>query len=415
LPDYETQLIDKAVQSGGIEQLIAHGVREDHFDNDDNKKIWEYLTGYVRKYRTPPSLDTVKERFPEHKWKIVSEPLQAVQDGFIVGVKRKEAVKAFGDLADILEDNQPENIAIIDELFLDKAKQLAQVVPASHISKFTQMSKRIDEYKVKKDAGITFGIPFGIEALDDKTMGLHPHQYATIAGWTGIGKSTLGLVLSLNHFVAGFTPMIISLEMDEGEIYRKLDAIAVGLKQQYLKAMTLPGADVKKWEEYAAKIETFENDIIVVDVDFATPDKVYAETARWNPDVVVVDYVQLMVGPKNLRSKWEKVDHCSQMLKAQARSLRIPVYGLSQTNADGADQGAKLDNLGGAKAIGFHSDLVLGLNRTEEMEAMNKMQVRIIKNRGGPTGSFDMYWNQEDAEFREWKGSDVYISQGYKV
>jgi replicative DNA helicase len=299
-------------------------------------------------------------------------------------------------------------MAKIDEIFLDKAKDLAQIVPSSNISKFSQMQSRIDSYRERKEQGIQIGIPFGIPKLDELTLGLQSHQYVTIAGFTGVGKSTLGMVLSVHHYLEGANPMIISLEMDEEEIYRKLDAIAVGIKQHAIKEMTLSPNEMKKWEKWADRAEKAANDIIVVDVDFATPEKVYAETARWNPDVVVVDYVQLMSAPNHFKQTWEKVGYVSQMLKMQARQLRIPVYGIAQTNAEGMTEGANLGNLGGSKDIGKHSDIVIGLKQDETMYEMDRMDINVVKNRAGPKGHFSMLWDQANAIFRPWMGEDAY-------
>jgi replicative DNA helicase len=408
LSDYESKLLSKAIKEGKLTELIAQGIESRHFSDKDNIDVWNYVTDHIRRYNDQPSFDVVKEQFPEYKWEDVSDKLEFIQTKFIIEVKRREAIGAFEDLATILDNNEDKQIYTIDEIFFDKAKDLAQVVPSSNVSKFSEMQRRIEDYRERKAKGIQVGIPFGIPRLDELTLGLQPHQYVTIAGWTGVGKSTFGMLLSVHHYIEGATPMIISLEMDGEEIYRKLDSIAVGIKQHAMKEMTLSPNEMKKWEKYAERADKAANDIIVVDVDFATPEKVYAETARWNPDVVVVDYVQLMNAPSHFRQSWEKIGYVSQMLKMQARQLRIPVYGIAQTNADGATEGANLVNLGGSKDIGKHSDIVFGLQQDEQMFGMNKMGVRVVKNRAGPTDITYLYWNQGSAEFRPWQPSDAY-------
>jgi replicative DNA helicase len=90
------------------------------------------------------------------------------------------------------------------------------------------------------------------------------------------------------------------------------------------------------------------------------------------------------------------------MLKAQARAMKIPVYGIAQTNAEAAEGGAKLTNIGGSKSIGFHSDLVLGLEQSSDDAAQDIMKVNIEKNRGGPKNkTIMMKWNQGNSEFRQ--------------
>jgi replicative DNA helicase len=408
MPDYEGQLISKVAQNGGINDLISQGIEDRHFADETNRKVWKFLSKHTRTYKESPSFEVIKEEFPNYEWDLVSEPTEFVRDRFITAVKRREAIEAFNDLAEILDENKYEEVSRIDELFLDKAKDLAQIVPSANISRFSSMPQRIQTYRLRKESGIKPGISFGIPRLDELTLGLQPHEYVTIAGWTGVGKTTLALVFAINHYVEGYTPMIVSLEMGEEELHRKLDAIAVGLKQHAMKEMTLSPNDMKKWEEYADKVDRVTNDIIIIDVDFATPEKVYAEIARWKPDVTIVDYVQLLQAPNYMRTSWEKIGYTSQMLKAAARQLKVPVYGLAQTNADSADDGARLTNMAGSKDIGKHSDIVLALNQTEEMKSLKKLEIRVEKNRGGPKDNIDMYWDQRSATFRQWTTTDAY-------
>lgn len=410
MKSYENELLSKAITSGGVEKLIAQGLEPRHFSTDKGKEIWTFLTLHVNKYKSSPDPQTVKEQFPKFSWEVVTEPLEYISDRFIAQVKRKKAVEVFDDVAQIIDKDDYEEIAVIDEIFLDKAKELAQELPSTAASKFSGANQRIASYRERKEEGIKIGKSFGIDELDKWTLGLHPHQYVTIAGFTGIGKSTLGLQLAVNHYIEGHTPMIISLEMDEDEIYRKLDGIAASLRQNALRELTLSGAEIERWEQVAERAQTAANDIIIVDTDFATPEKVYAETSRWNPDMVFVDYVQLLLAPRDYRATWEKVDYCSRMLKSQARAMKIPVYGLAQTNADAADEGAKLTNLGGSKAIGFHSDLMLGLKQNPEDAAENKMLLMIEKNRSGPAGKIiNLYWNHTESEYRQWNSkTDAY-------
>lgn len=408
--DPQYKLINKCVDTGKIESVIAKGITEEHFTDPECQKIWKYVKDYTVNYRTSPDPQTVKQEFPDFDWEVVTDPVDFLLDQFVTSVKRRRAVEVFNELAEIIDEDDYKKISVIDEIFVDHALELAQTIPSTNIDRFSNMRSRIESYKVKRDKGITAGMSFGIPALDEDTYGLQKHQYVTLAGWTGIGKSWMGLYFAIQHYLEGYTPMIVSLEMDADEVYGRVDAIAVGLKQSYLKNMTLSGNDIKKWEKYAEKVEKASNDIIVIDVESVTPEKIYAETARWKPDVVIVDYVQLMEGPKHLKAKWERVDYCSMKLKQQARGMKIPVYGLAQTNAEGSSDGAKLENTGGSKAIGFHSDLYLGLYQDEDMKDIKKLQMTVEKNRGGPTGrKIDLKFDLENSEIRPWNGKvDAY-------
>ena len=94
---------------------------------------------------------------------------------------------AIRDLAEAIDD--PEQVGEIDALFLEKSRELSQVVPVAQISQFKDMDRRIASYERGEDSyeGINMGIP----EFDFITSGIQPHEYVTISGFSGTGKSTL--------------------------------------------------------------------------------------------------------------------------------------------------------------------------------------------------------------------------------
>jgi replicative DNA helicase len=402
--DYESKMISKAAQSGGIENLISSGISSRHFDNPQNLEIWDYLINHMDSYKSQPSFEEIKNQFPEYEFEVVTDSFDFIKDRFVANIKRREATEALLDLGQILDENNFQTLMEIDELFLDKARDLAAVIPTSRADKFSSMKKRIAEYKKNKEEGIIKGKRFGLPELDEYTLGIQQHEYVTIAGPSGLGKTTLGLWFNLNHYMDGHTPMIISLEMSAEEIYRKLDGMAAQLKQHAIKAMTLDKGAVERWEKMAERAESAANDIIVIDVDNATPEKIYAEAARWNPEIIMVDYIQLLEAPRYIKEGYRQVGHISKEMKKISRQLKIPVYGLSQTNSESFTEGAKLTNVSESRAIVHNSDIVLGLSQDEEQRAVDKLELRLLKNRGGASNKIIyMLWNHSDSEYREWR------------
>jgi replicative DNA helicase len=404
--DYEFKLLSKIVYSGGAEKLISEGISSRHFYDDKNRTVWDFIEDYISQYSSEPSAETITENFSDVEFEVVSDSFEFIKDQFVFGVKRREAFNALLSLGETLDENQYGDIVNIDELFLQKSRELAELIPVTQADKFSDMKKRIQEYKENKEKGIVKGMRFGIPSFDEATLGLQSHELLTLAAPSGMGKTTTGLYFNLNHYMDGHTPMIISLEMSGEEIYRKLDAMAAHLRQQALKAMNLNSDDVARWEEAAEKAENAANDIIVIDVENATPHKIYAEAARWNPDVIMVDYIQLLEPPKHIKEGYRQVGYQAKELKKIARQLKIPVYSLSQTNTDSFAEGAKLTNISESRAIVHNSDIVLGLAQDEEQFAVQKLEARILKNRGGPLTTFYMLADHKVSEYREWR-SDV--------
>jgi replicative DNA helicase len=400
--NYEIKLVSKAVQ-GNAERLIAGGIEPAHFSDLQCREIWEYLVQQIQQYKAQPSPEEIEKEFPECEFEIVPDNVDFIKDKFIDELLKREARTYLMEIGEQIDNKDVR----IDEMFLEKAKQLSQVVPSQRLSKLSSTRERIEAYKQRKKEDIGRGIRFGIPALDEVTLGYQPHEYITVSGFTGLGKSSLMLYMLMNAYVEdGKTPMLISLEMDEDQIYRKLDTMATQIPQWKFKTFELDKFEMEKWEKWAERAEQVKNDLILIDLEFATAEKIYAETSRWNPDVVAVDYLQLLRMPTYLKQPWQQVGELSRSMKQIAKQLKVPVIALSQTNTESAREGALLENLSESRAIGHHSDIVLGIHSDHQMQEINKMELRVNKNRDGAKKWIQMYVDFAKMEFREWRDTD---------
>lgn len=401
--DFERKLVNAVVQRSNVESLLLSGIKEEHFSDEENREIFTFMTEHFRKYKTSPSSEIVGEAFPDHLFETEQDTLQYLKDEFLKVVKRRYAMIAIHELADALEDG--ELVGDIDALFLEKSRELAQIVPVAELSRFKDMDKRIVAYESGED--ILDGILMGIPDFDFVTSGIQPHEYVTISGFSGTGKSTLAQWMLFNAYMQGKTPMYISLEMEAKALLRKWDTMAMNFEYQRLKRQRLSDEDLLKWKERAEIVRQSDNDIIILDdVAGCTVDRVYAELTRYQPDILCIDYITLMDTPRSAggTQMWEKVVTLTRQLKQTSRTLGIPIIGVAQTNRSGYQTGAQLDNIAFSQSIVNDSDIILGLAaRDEEMERNKRQTIRLLKNRDGRVEESDLLWKMETMEFGPWK------------
>lgn len=361
------------------------------------------MTEHFRKYKTSPSSEIVSNAFPDHLFETEQDTLQYLKDEFLKVVKRRYAMIAIHELADALEDG--ELVGDIDALFLEKSRELSQIVPVAELSRFKDMDKRIVAYESGED--ILDGILMGIPDFDFVTSGIQSHEYVTISGFSGTGKSTLAQWMLFNAYMQGKTPMYISLEMEAKALLRKWDTMAMNFEYQRLKRQRLSDEDLLRWKERAEIVREADNDIIILDdVAGCTVDRVYAELTRYQPDILCIDYITLMDTPRSAggTQMWEKVVTLTRQLKQTSRTLGIPIIGVAQTNRSGYQTGAQLDNIAFSQSIVNDSDIILGLAaRDEEMERNKRQTIRLLKNRDGRVEESDLLWKMETMEFGPWK------------
>lgn len=402
--DVERSLVSRIIQTGEVEEVIARGIEEDHFADDECREVYAYSVFHLKKYKSAPSLKVVKDEFPEFEPELGEESVDYLMDRLIVLVKRRLANEAIMALAVAAED--PERCEDIDIEFLDISRQLATVVPTTAVARFSDMGVRIERYHLDKKEGNQWGIRMGIPALDEKTFGIQPHELIVCAGWQGMGKSTLMQHITFSAYLQGKKILFVSLEMDRGPLLRKFDTMAVDMSYRELKGLELPDESMERWAQWAEDAEADREhgkDIVIIDrIGSRTATGIFAETIRHKPDLVIVDYLSLLdTGKSGNDKQWQAIGQISRELKLNAQTLGIPVVAAAQTNRESVKEGVKLETIAFSSSIGMDADIVLGLMQDDDMKAEEKMDVVMVKNRDGAPGKATMDWRIDRMQFGE--------------
>ncbi len=402
MPDPDRQLVAKLAHGGSIGEVLSRGIDGHHFAEESCREVFEFVREHTISYRTQPSFRAVREHFPDYHFEIVEEPLAYILDEFTAAVKRRFAIERIYDLAEAIDDKTkwPQ----IDELFLEASRDLSQIVPTPKVARFSDMKIRYQRYMASIATGeVPMGIQTGIPTIDNLTFGIQPHEFVSIVGWQGSGKSSLLGMILFQAYIRGKTPLVFSLEMEAEALLRRWDAMAAKLRYKALRGLELSDEELERWEGWCERVEHAAEDIIIIDdLGSFTVDRVFAETVRYKPDVIGLDYISLMDAPTQYRSVWEQIGYLSKNLKRISRNLKVPILAVAQTNIAGATEGAKLENIGFSRSIGADSDISLGLYQNEEMQKNRQMELRLNKNRDGPTTTVNLYWDQECKVFEEW-------------
>jgi replicative DNA helicase len=168
-------------------------------------------------------------------------------------------------------------------------------------------------------------------------------------------------------------------------------------------------------------VRTAKNDIIYTRVE--TVDQLAALAERYGAQTVCVDYVSLMESQRRASSDWERVKDVSQSLKKMAGDMGVRVYAAAQNSKDAALNGPTEDNIAYSSAIFYDCNVMIGLHQTAEWASLGKVQVRLIKNRGGDKGppddsgyfSFFERWDRDRMTFEPWNDHKHNWLAGFKA
>ncbi len=270
-----------------------------------------------------------------------------------------------------------------------------------------------------KHSGIT-GVPSGYKNLDDLTGGFQKSDLIIIAGRPSQGKTALALSIARNaalHRERSAGIAIFSLEMSEQQlIIRMLSAVA-RVNAHALRTGRLPE---DSWKQLSRNVGKLADAKIFID---DTPSLGILELraksrrlkAEHNIDLIIVDYLQLVQGPKNAESREREISSISRSLKALAKELNTPVIALSQLNRaveSRTDRRPMLADLRESGAIEQDADVVLFVHRPETygletitdeegmtMPSEGVAEIIVGKQRNGPTGTARLKFHKEYAGF----------------
>ncbi len=264
-----------------------------------------------------------------------------------------------------------------------------------------------------KHSGVT-GVPSAFTELDNITGGFQRSDLIIVAGRPSQGKTALVLSIARNAAILHDVPVgFFSLEMSAQQLVLRLICAEARVDAHMVRTGRLPEDEWRKLSTSLGKLHKAK--ILIDDTPALTVLEIRAKARRLkaehNIGIIVVDYLQLMQGPKNVQSREQEISTISRSLKALAKELNIPVLALSQLNRAVELRGDKrpvLADLRESGAIEQDADVVLfvhrpemfGITTDENNEPTEGMAEIIIgKQRNGPTGSARLAFVKQYARF----------------
>ena len=125
--------------------------------------------------------------------------------------------------------------------------------------------------------------------------------------------------------------------------------------------------------------------------------------------LLVVDYLQLMVGDGSEQNRNGEIEKISRGLKSLAKELNVPVLVLSQLNrsAEKEDRTPRLSDLRESGSIEQDADVVLMLARPKEADekfqvAADSAELIVAKQRNGPVGDLKLTFIRDITRFENY-------------
>lgn len=262
--------------------------------------------------------------------------------------------------------------------------------------------------KLHKSDNSLRGVPTGFTELDNKLSGLQHADLIILAARPSMGKTAFALDIARNAALRHNIPVgVFSLEMGTQQLVERMLASEGHIDSWKLRTGRLQGDD--EFTRLRDVLDTFSRAPIYIDDEPSNNImRMRAVSRRMKAEhglgLIIVDYLQMMVPRTSSDSIVQQVTEISRSLKALARELEVPVLALSQLNRAVESRGGepRLSDLRDSGSIEQDADVVLFIHRDyrEDGQGRDTMaKVLIAKHRNGPTGSVDLYFDQDRVSF----------------
>jgi replicative DNA helicase len=316
---------------------------------------------------------SIKEQLRE-AYKASDEDLKYVEEEFSNFCKNQQLKKALLTSVDFLNAGDYDSIRSM----IDNALKAGQDKNMGHeYNKDVESRYREDHRKIVPTPWNTFN-----ELLQG---GLGNGDFGLIFGSPGGGKSWSLVALGGYAVKLGYNVLHYTLELGADYVGRRYDAFFTNISVQDITkhkpkieetvAQLNGQLIIKEYPTGKASISTIESHVKkCIDLDF-------------KPDLVIIDYVDLLRSKKNNRERKDEIDDIYISTKGLARELNLPIWSVSQVNR----AGAKDDIIEGDKAAGSYdkmmvTDVAISLSRKRQDKVNGTGRFHIMKNRYGMDG-----------------------------
>ncbi len=401
----EEAIVSLALDHPDFFAAISQFVKPEMFSRLEVKWVMAEVLNLFEKYNTIPTRGILREHLEssvteddpyEEIFRLVDRKsdyreVPIVKDLLLTWARKK----AFGLIY------KPEAIAAYKEGNYDHIEKL-----------FNEANKIVD---FNDSTGFWFfenlDLLFQEDLIEHRTTGFHrldkilnsggpsPKEVVCWLAPTNVGKSILlcnNAMASLKGVGPGGTEgqdvLLVTFELDVFKTAMRCLASAVGIPtDQLILHQELARRTAKSIQStYNKRFYLYE-----LPPDECSVNHIYAllanlkRTQGWKPDVVIIDYMDLMVS----RQKEYNVDdytrqkHVATEIRGLAKNENVLVFTATQTNRGGMDAGIiDMNKAADSFAKQFALDYVISLNQSTDERTQDPAQLRffVAKNRNGP-------------------------------
>jgi len=233
-------------------------------------------------------------------------------------------------------------------------------------------------------------IPFDLDFFNKITKGGLPNKTLNVAlAGTGVGKSLFMCHCASSCLSQGKNVLYITLEMAEEKIAERIDANLLGVNIK-----ELPDIPKQLFETKVGKVaKKTQGTLIIKEYPTASAHAGHFKSLLselsikkgFAPDIIFIDYLNICSSSRykgTIVNSYTFVKAIAEELRGLAVEANVPIVSATQTTRAGyGSSDVDLTDTSESFGLPATADLMFALISTEELEDMNQIMVKQLKNR----------------------------------
>ena len=397
----ETTILKNLIHNEEYLRKVLPFLKEEYFSSSNEKAIFNFIDEFAKKYNKHPTIEALEitlqnSSLAEGQFADTSSLLktldlheQANEDWLIDETERfckdKAVYNAIVNSIQILDGKDKHHTKDGIPSLLQEALGVCFDSSVGH-DYIDNADSRYDFYHKKESK-----IPFDLEVFNKITQGGLPTKTLNIVlAGTGVGKSLFMCHMAASCLAQNKNVLYITMEMAEERIAERLDANLLNIdidqikelpKDTFNKRITkLSGKTtgkliVKEYPTAAAHAGHFKSLLNELSLK-----------KQFKPDIVFIDYLNICASsrfkPGGAVNSYMYVKAIAEELRGLAVEHNVPVVSATQTTRSGfANTDVDLTDTSESFGLPATADFMFALISTEEMEQLNQLMVKQLKNR----------------------------------
>jgi archaellum biogenesis ATPase FlaH len=379
-------------------------MRADYFGDNTEKVVFKEIFEFVNKYKNLPTHESLVINFTESKSLTEVEVRDSIELLNEMHVSREEKVESkwlVEQTEKFCQDKAiynaiMESVSILDDKNGIKPKgEIPKLLSDALGVSFDQHIGHdyMSDYESRFDFyhKVESRVKFDLDIFNKITKGGLPTKTLNIAlAGTGVGKSLFMCHVAGSCLSQGQNVLYITLEMAEERIAERIDANLLNIDLNELQTMTK--------EDYERKFKVLQNKahgkLIIKEYPTASASSLHFRALlselhlkkNFVPDIIFIDYLNICASARikagGSVNSYTYIKSIAEELRGLAVEHNVPIVSATQTTRSGfSNSDVGLEDTSESFGLPATADFMFALITTEELQQLNQIMVKQLKNR----------------------------------